>query len=139
MISIPSSEVLFLCLLLSGVLSACLFLFFATKVDLRRLERRFAEFGAATERKTAESELRFNLLETKISEAAEKIQCIDRAIEQSKEATAQNSMGPARGKRTAIIRLAQKGESAERIAASVGMARNEVDLLLKVHRAVSRQ
>lgn len=139
MISIPTSEALLLGLVLSAVLSACLFLFFSTKVDLRRLETRLAEFSTATERKTAESELRFNLLETKLSEAAEKIQCIDQALEQSKDATAQNNLGPARGKRTAIIRLAQKGESAQRIAASVGMAQNEVDLLLKVHRAVSRQ
>jgi hypothetical protein len=139
MISILSSEVLILCLFLSAVLGACLFLFFSAKVDIRRIESRLGEHRVAVERKTAESELRFNLLETKLGEAAEKIQLIDQALEQSKEAVSHNGLGPTRGKRTAIIRLAQKGEAAEKIAASVGMPKNEVDLLLKVHRAIAHR
>jgi len=137
MISVPASEVLALCMFLSAVLGACLYLFFSAKVDLRRIEARLGEHKLVTERKTAESELRFNLLETKILETANKVQLIDQAFEQSKGPVLQNSLGPTRGKRTAIIRLAQRGEAAEKIAASVGMPKNEVDLLLKVHRAIA--
>jgi hypothetical protein len=138
-ISIPSSEAFFLCFVLGAVLCTCLFLFFSAKVDLRRVENRLVGLRTATERKTEESELRFNLLETKISEAAEKIQGLDHALELPKDAVVQNGLGPTRGKRTAIIRLAQRGEAADKIAASVGMPKNEVDLLLKVHRAISQR
>lgn len=137
MISVPSSEVMILCLFLSAVLSACLYLFFSTKVDLRRIEARLGEHRNTAKRKTAESELRFSLLETKFGEVAEKLQLIDQALEQAKEPVLRNTIGPTRGKRTAIIRLAQKGEGADKIAASVGMPKNEVDLLLKVHRAIA--
>lgn len=139
MISIPSAEVLLLCLVLSAVLSTCLFLFFSTKVDLRRIETRLGEHLMATERKTTESELRFNLVETRLSEVSDKIQLMDQALEQSREAVLQNGTGPTRGKRTAIIRLAQRGAASDKIAASVGMPKNEVDLLLKVHRAISNR
>jgi len=139
MISIPSSEVLILCLFLSSVLGACLFLFLSAKVDLRRIEARLGEHRIAIERKTAESELRLNLLETRLLETANQIDLVDQAIAQSRDAFVQNGMGPTRGKRTAIIRLAQRGEAADSIAASVGMPKNEVDLLLKVHRAVANR
>ena len=139
MISIPSFEVLILCLLLSAVLGACLFLFFSAKFDLRRLETRVQEHRNAVERKSAESELRFNLLETKLSETADKVQLIDEALAQSQAAHLPHSSGPTRGKRTAIIRLAQKGEASDKIAATVGMPTNEVDLLLKVHRAIANR
>jgi len=40
------------------------------------------------------------------------------------------------GKRTQALRLHRQGESAEKIAASLELPRQEVELLLKVHRIV---
>jgi hypothetical protein len=198
MINVPLSEILLLCLFLSAVLGICLFLFFSAKVDVRRVATKLGEHRVATERKTAESELRFNILETKLnevtekfqlidqvidqsseavlqtptgptrkqrtaiislamerktaesevrfnlietklSEVTEKLQLIDQVLERSKEAVVQIAPGPTQGKRTAVIRMAQKGESPDKIAASVGMPQNEVELLLKVHRAVANR
>lgn len=198
MINIPLSEILYLCLFLSAVLGVCLFLFFSTKIELRRIEARHAEHRLATDRKLAEAELRFNLLDTKLTDAAEKFQLADDAIDQSSDAVLQNATGasrkqrtaiislamerqtaesefrfnlieskltdlteklhgidkaleksresvveitsgPTQGKRTAVIRMAQKGEAPDKIAASVGMPQNEVELLLKVHRAVTNR
>ena len=198
MINVPLSEILLLCLFLSAVLGICLFLFFSAKVDVRRVATKLGEHRVATERKTAEAELRFNILETKLnevtekfqlidqvidqsseavlqtptgptrkqrtaiislamerktaesevrfnlietklSEVTEKLQLIDQVLERSKEAVVQIAPGPTQGKRTAVIRMAQKGESPDKIAASVGMPQNEVELLLKVHRAVANR
>lgn len=137
MISLPTSELLFVCLLLSTVLATCVFLFLSSKSDLHGLERRVEQRLLGIDAKTAESELRFNVLESKLSDAEGKLQHIDAALERPPLAVAPSASGPSQGKRTAIIRLAQKGERSEQIAATVGMPKNEVDLLLKVHRAVS--
>lgn len=199
MISIPLSQMLILCLFLSSVLGVCLFLFFSAKIDLRRIESKHAEhrlttdrklaeadlrfslletrvtdvsekvqrlddgndplsdsvlqnaagasrkqrtaiMSVAMERQTAESEVRFNLLETKLSDLTEKLHVIDQALDQSRVSTvpvAPVAPGATQGKRTAVIRMAQKGEAPDKIATSVGMPQNEVELLLKVHRAVT--
>ena len=202
MISIPLSQMLILCLFLSSVLGVCLFLFFSAKIDLRRIESKHAEhrlttdrklaeadlrfslletrvtdvsekvqrlddgndplsdsvlqnaagasrkqrtaiMSVAMERQTAESEVRFNLLETKLSDLTEKLHVIDQALDQSRVSTvpvapvAPVAPGATQGKRTAVIRMAQKGEAPDKIATSVGIPQNEVELLLKVHRAVT--
>ena len=198
MINVPLSEILLLCLFLSAVLGICLFLFFSAKIDLRGVATKLGEHRVATERKTAESELRFNILEAKLnevtekfqlidqvidqsseavlqtpagptrkqrtaiislamerktaesevrfnlieaklSEVTEKLQLIDQALERSKDAVVQIASGPTQGKRTAVIRMAQKGDAPDKIAASVGMPQNEVELLLKVHRAIANR
>lgn len=198
MINIALSEMLCLCLFLSAVLGVCLFLFFSTKIELHRIETGQAAHRQAADRKLAESELRFNLLETKLSDVAEKCQlvddaidqssdavlhnatgasrqqrtaiiglamerqtaesefrfnlieskltdltekfhAIDKALEKSRESVVQISSGPTQEKRTAVIRMAQKGEAPDKIAASVGMPQNEVELLLKVQRAITNR
>lgn len=198
MSDIPLSQMLILCLFLSSVLGVCLFLFFSAKIDLRRIESRHAESRLIMDRKLAEADLRFTLVEARVTEVFEKIQRFDNGIDQSSEPVLQNAMGasrkqrteimslemerqtaesqvrfqpleskltdlteklheidhaldrsrdsmaesalgPMQGKRIAVIRMAQKGEAPDKIATSVGMPQNEVELLLKVHRAVTNR
>lgn len=198
MIYIPLSQMLILCLFLSSVLGVCLFLFFSAKIDLRRIESKHAEHRLTTDRKLAEADLRFSLLETKVADVFEKVQRFDDGTDQSNDSVLQNAAGasrkqrtaimsvamerqtaewevrfsllestladlkeklhvidqaldkskvstvpiapdPTQGKRTAVIRMAQKGEAPDKIATSVGMPQTEVEFLLKVHRAVTNR
>ena len=139
MITIQSSAALVGCLSLTVVLSLGVGLFLSAKGDLRRVENQCrSRFGDVTA-KSAENELRFNVLELQISEVSQQVKQIDHAVEHPAHFVIPSANGPSHGKRTAIIRMAQRGERADSIAKTVGMPTSEVDLLLKVHRAVSVQ
>ncbi len=137
MITIQATEALLVCLLLSCVLSLCVWLFVLAKGDLRRVENQCKSRFSLVETKLEESELRFNVLESQIGEVGRQLKQIDDAVQQPLHSVIPSANGPSHGKRTAIIRLAQRGERADHIANAVGMPTSEVDLLLKVHRAVS--
>jgi len=137
MITIQSSEALLVCLLLTVVLALCVGLFVLAKGDLRRVENHCKNRFASIEAKSAESEIRLNLLESQIGGLDQQLKRIDHAVQHPAHAVLALENGPSQGRRTAIIRLAQRGERTDNIARTVGMPANEVDLLLKVHRAVS--
>jgi len=119
------------------VLALCIGLFVSAKGDLRRMDNYCQNRFASVEAKSAESELRFNVLESQMGELGQQLKLIDQAVLRPAHAVLPLGIGPSQGKRTAIIRLAQRGERTDNIARTVGMPTNEVDLLLKVHRAVS--
>ena len=136
MITIQANEAFLVCLLLTVVLSLCVWLFVLAKGDLRRVENQCKRRFAVVETNIGESELRFNVLESQIGEVGRQLKQIDDAVQHPIHSVLPPTTGPSRGKRTTIIRLAQRGERADHIAKTVGMPTSEVDLLLKVHRAV---
>ena len=137
MIMIQSSEALLACVLLMVVLSLCIGLFVLAKGDLRRVEHQCKSRFASIEAKSADSEVRFHVLESQLGELGQHLKQIDHAVQCPAHTVLPLGNGPSQGKRTAIIRLAQRGERTGDIARTVGMPTSEVDLLLKVHRAVS--
>ena len=137
MITMNLTDSLILCLVLASVLSTSIALFVQNRAELRRLDQRVWKKLTSFDGKAAESELRFNILESQLTEMETKLGHVDDAIQRPPLSVLPNHAGPTHGKRTAIIRLAQKGARTEQIAVSVGMPKNEVDLLLKVHRAVT--
>ncbi len=136
MITIQSSEALLVCLLLTLVLALCVGLFVMAKDDLRRVANRCNSQLVSVEAKSAQAELRFDVLESQMGELGQQLKQIDHAVQHPACVVLPLGNGPSQRKRTAIIRLAQRGERADNIARTVGMPTNEVDLLLKVHRAV---
>ncbi len=137
MITIQSSEALLVCLLLTVVLVLCIGLFVLAKGELRHVERNCNNRSAIVEAKSAESELRFTMLESQMGELGQQLKQIDHAVQLPANAVLPLGNGQSQRKRTAIIRLAQRGECTDNIARTVGMSTNEVDFLLKVHRAVT--
>jgi hypothetical protein len=137
MITIQSPEALLVCVLLTVALSLCVGLFVLAKGDLRRVENHCKSRFASIEAKSADSGVRFNVLESQLGELGQQLKQIDHAVQYPAHSVLPSGNGPSQGKRTAIIRLAQRGERAGDIARKVGMPASEVDLLMKVHRAVS--
>lgn len=122
---------------LSAAMSACLYLFITLARDLRRLKRRVDRRQSEGERETGKQ---LALLETRLGEWAvltrdveEKVACLS-ALRQPQTI----SSGVDANQRTQVIRLARRGDRPDQIAAELRVPKNEVELLLKVQRAVVR-
>ena len=98
----------------------CLYLFCSAKAELRALQKRAAE--------------KHELLETALRQ-------LDLKVEQA--ATSQRVGYPPRTSgidlttRTQALRMDRRGESPATIAGALGVPRNEIDLMLKVHRLIT--
>jgi hypothetical protein len=105
------------------VAGACLLYAFILHVKMRRLTRN------ANEQRES--------LESRIAQAAEAVEALRAQMEQK----AQESPVPVLpiggalnlNRRGQVLRMRRRGESPETISGSLGIPRNEVDLLLKVH------
>lgn len=125
---------------LSAALGTCLYLFVVTGRRLESLRQRLevriseAERGNyATGTQLAAFETRLGNWAGKTSELEEKVSSIA-AIRRPQVLTT----GVDANQRTQVLRLARRGDRAEQIAAELRVPKNEVDLLLKVQRAVVR-
>lgn len=103
--------------MLAAGMGLCLYLFCSLKIEIRRLQR-----------KNLEEHVR---LESTIRQ-------LDLAIAQAGEAAA--APAPVRAseldatRRTQALRMDRRGESPATIAGALGVPRNEIDLMLKLHR-----
>lgn len=113
--------------LLAVGLILCTLLFFTLKQDLYRVSRRLAtqqqKLGASVEQLRAE----ISAMKTSLGEVEKK------AGELPQLSPPRPGMNTAR--RTQVLRMFHRGEQPEQIAAALGLAQGEVDLLLKVHQA----
>jgi len=108
---------------LYGVLTiagSCLLYVFVLHVKVRALTHR-----GRNERENLESRL------AQVAEALERIQSHEARAERPSPAPGQALNLNKRGQ---VLRMRRRGESMETIAGALGIPRNEVDLLLKVHR-----
>ena len=130
----PILQPLLFCALLTVGFGLCLYLFVTLKAELRRHER-----GRAEDRRQV-AELKGAL--GKASTALARLEKDLREVEQ------QTGMlvppVPARSglnlsKRTQVLRLHRAGEDPTMIAASLGLPRGEVDLLIKVQHMLMKQ
>ena len=108
---------------LYGVLTvtgSCLLYVFVLHVKMRALAHR-----GRNERESLESRL------AEIAKALERIESHKARAERPSPASGQALNLNKRGQ---VLRMRRRGESTETIAGALGIPRNEVDLLLKVHR-----
>jgi len=116
-------------------LAGCLWLYLATEGRLRSIERKVRESDGGWKALREDAAASAGSLESQNKE-------LRRALEELSERIQllTPSLGPRAGmslnKRSQVLRLARQGELPEQIAAALGLPQNEVDLLLKVHRAV---
>ncbi|MCS7044391.1 MAG: DUF2802 domain-containing protein [Bryobacteraceae bacterium] len=107
-------------------LCAALALCLAVKRDVTRLRKMLA--GEREARDAAEAGLR------------QEIRRLEEELEEERRAALNRSSPPQQSmnlsKRSQALRMHRMGEPPEKIARTLGLSRTEVDLLLKVHRAV---
>jgi hypothetical protein len=125
---------------LSAAMSACLYLFVSISRNMdglrKRLERRIGE----TERETGLLGAQMASVETRLGEWAGRTRSLEETVSgiaAVRRPTA-ISTGVDSNQRTQVLRMARRGDRAEQIAAELRVPKNEVDLLLKVQRAVVR-
>ena len=117
--------------LLAAAMTVCLYLFLTLKAEIQALRRRVRRHEEATG--FAFAEVRAALTDVRTAVVA---------VEQIAQTPAPPPMLPSASinltKRSQVLRMAKRGERAEQIAATLRVPQNEVDLLLKVQRAVLR-
>ncbi len=103
----------------------CLYLFITAKADLRRCEKRLAAKREDLEQAVSVLEKRFEELQEETFVVREQIQLANplRAPSSTVNFTV----------RSQVMRLRRRGDSAERIAAALGVGQGEVNLMLKVY------
>jgi hypothetical protein len=98
----------------------CLLVFLSLKREIERLRSRLARQDFSK---------RLDAMNARLESAEKRVDSAPRPL------PVRHSMNLSR--RTQVIRLAKRGEPAETIAATLGLPRREVELLLKVHRAAA--
>lgn len=123
---------------LAATMIACLYLFVSVGRRLEKvrlgLERRIAEAG----REMRTIGMQAASLEARFCELAERTTATEDRVAAlaAVRRPPPGSVGVDANQRTQVLRLARRGERPEQIAAELRVPRNEVDLLLKVQRAV---
>lgn len=125
---------------LSAAMSACLYLFASTARNLETMKKRTERRLSCVERETAAMEPRMGTIGTQVDELGGRMKEIEDTAGGLSAVRRGQSMSPGvdANQRTQVMRLARRGERVERIAAELRVPRNEVDLLLKVQRAVAQ-
>jgi DNA-binding NarL/FixJ family response regulator len=129
----PLAQSLLLCGFCAANLLTCLMLFLSLKRENADLRRR-AQADHDSFEQTLNS-FRFSLSQLQAALAER-----DAASGPGEAQAAEPPMGSMNlTKRSQVLRLHRRGESAEQIAAALHLPRNEVELLLKVHRTIVSQ
>ena len=125
---------------LSAAMSACLYLFVSTARSMdglrKRLERRIGD----TERENGWLGAQMATVETRFGEWDGRTKDLEETVLglAAVRRPSAISTGVDSNQRMQVLRMARRGERAEQIAAELRVPKNEVDLLLKVQRAVVR-
>lgn len=125
---------------LSAAMSACLYLFVSVARDLECLKRRVDRGQAAAERETGVIGAQVATLETRLGEWAVRTRDVEEKVSSlsALRRPLAISTGVDANQRTQVIRLARRGDRPDQIAAELRLPKSEVELLLKVQRAVVR-
>ena len=130
------ADIIFGCYALAGFgFICCLILFVTIKRDLFRLERRMDRKTSLLEARWTE---RLGARADSVQELEAKVDGLDARLRQMETPVWERDRVPIKlTPRQKVVRMADQGRGSDAIAASVRLPRNEVDLLLKVHRAVA--
>lgn len=125
---------------LAAAMGGCFYLFVATAARMETMKRRFDKRIAETEIQTSQLGAQIASVETRISEWAGRTKAVEETVASLSAVRRPQivSTGVNATQRTQVMRLARRGDRPEQIAAALRVPRNEVDLLLKVQRAVVR-
>jgi hypothetical protein len=117
--------------LLAAGLGLCLYLFFTLKLEIRAIERRW---------KVREGELAqaISAVRAALDGARAELHEMGEQTGMLVAPTATRS-GLNLSKRGQVLQMNRRGQSAEQIAAALGLPITEVDLLIKVHQIVLEQ
>jgi hypothetical protein len=114
---------------LAAGINICLFLFLTMKREMKSLECR--------------TRRQLEACETEAQQMRRTIEELRSAIQGQEERQAAAAAAPANWtgmnitRRAQVLRMYRRGERPEQIAAALGLPQNEVDLLLKLHAAVT--
>ena len=118
-------------------LSCCLMLFFSVQRDNTRLRRKLGAMEDEWRRSRAEEEEAARARQASLAEMKASLTAAEERI-----ALLTPSVPPRQGmtlnRRGQVLRMARRGEGPQQIAAALHIPLNEVQLLLKVHRAALR-
>lgn len=124
---------------LSAAMSACLYLFVSTARNIESVRRRFDRRMLDSELQTGIIGTQVAAIQTRVDEWTTRSQELEGKVASLAAVRRPQflSVGIDANQRTQVLRLARRGERPERIAAELGVPKSEVDLLLKVQRAVA--
>jgi hypothetical protein len=125
---------------LSAAMSACLYLFVSVARDMESLRRRFDRRMTDAEKESGTIGLQVASLETRLGEWAGRTRDVEEKVAGLAALRRPQALttGVDANQRTQVLRLARRGDRAEQIAAELRVPKSEVELLLKVQRAVVR-
>lgn len=125
---------------LSAAMSACLYLFVSVARDLEFLKRRVDDRMTEAEAETNAVSGHVAAIETRLGEWAGRTREVEEKVASLSALRRPQAMstGVDANQRTQVLRLARRGDRAEQIAAELRVPKSEVELLLKVQRAVVR-
>lgn len=118
--------------LLAVGLVLCLYLFISVKHENSRLRRKLAAHKQ-------ENQDAFGEFRRSISQLERSLQVHEKGEEQAPPVHVPAGASVNLTKRSQALRMYRRGELSEQISATLQMPRNEVELLLKVHKALSEQ
>lgn len=125
---------------LSAAMSACLYLFVTIARRLEAVKRRLEAKISDTQKETGLLGAQMATVETRLGEWAGRTREVEEKVASlsAMRRPQATSTGVDANQRTQVLRLARRGDRPEQIAAELKVPKNEVDLLLKVQRAVVR-
>ena len=118
--------------LLAAAMTVCLYMFLTLKAEIQALRRRSRRHEEASSFAFAEVRAALTDVRTAVVAVEQMAQTPPPAPPMLPSASINLT------KRSQVLRMAKRGERAEQIAATLRVPQNEVDLLLKVQRAVLR-
>ena len=125
------AQSILICGFCAATLLTCILLFLSLKRENARLRRRAQADHDAFQQSLNDFQLSLSKLQSALAERE--------AIPLPAQAAAPLMESMDINKRSQVLRLYRRGESPEQIAATLHLPRTEVELLLKVHRAVISQ
>jgi hypothetical protein len=119
------------CILLSGAVGFCVYLFIAVKREIWLMEKGWKRHAQG--------------LREEADRLREQLELLGKGFQETEERTgllvapAPSVSGLNLSKRTQALRMSRRGEAPQQIAGALGLPRHEVELLMKVHRLVVEQ
>lgn len=125
---------------LSVAMIACLYLFISLTGELAKIRRRFERRMEESQVETSRIAGRVDALGVRFNESEERLLGLEHTTAGLAAVRRVQAMGPGidANQRSQVMRMARLGARAEEIAADLHLPQNEVDLLVKVQRAVAR-
>lgn len=126
--------------LLASAMTACIYLFVSVKLELTRMEHRTSRRLQDVESATNNVAAHAASVETKLAGWTGRLRALEDNLEvySQRRPESVSRAGIDMNQRTQVMRRTKRGERPEVIAVELGIPRNEVDLLVKVHRALVR-